>query len=317
MRLIDTSSLELVEYNPPNVPRYAILSHTWGQDEYIFADRLDQNRRNSAGFKKISACCALAASEGWQYLWVDTCCIDKSSSAELTESINSMYRWYQESQVCYVYLSDFCLRRGLLTDVSHPDDDAWWRWSFSRSRWFKRGWTLQELLAPNNVVFYDQGWVEIGSKVFLEAEISDICGINAEHLIDPVRASIATKMSWASSRETTREEDMAYSLLGLFSINMPLIYGEGRNAFFRLQSEIIRSSDDESIFAWKDENLYDSGLFARNTTAFKDSNDIVPMRLGDSSRPPYNVTNKGLEIELDVRRLNSQNNREMSILLPL
>ncbi|KAL8786805.1 MAG: hypothetical protein Q9195_008063 [Heterodermia aff. obscurata] len=286
MRLINTSSFDILVFNPPNIPRYAILSHTWTDDEFVFSDINDLDRRDSKGFQKISGCCALAAAEGWQFLWVDTCCIDKSSSAELSEAINSMYKWYEKSEICYVYLEDFSLKnRGE---------------ELEQSRWFSRGWTLQELLAPRSVVFYDQNWVEIGSKRFLKAKISSICGISPEHLDEPKNASIATKMSWASRRYTSREEDMAYSLLGLFNINMPLLYGEGDNAFYRLQCEIIQSSTDESIFAWKDSRYRQSGLLAKSPSAFTESNDIVPIYAKALSRPPYYITNKGLAIEFVV-----------------
>ena len=291
MRLINTSSFELLEFNPPKIPRYAILSHTWSDDEFVFSDRDNPDRRDSKGFQKISGCCALAAAEGWQFVWVDTCCIDKSSSAELTEAINSMYKWYERSEVCYVYLEDFLL------EAAREDRGE----SFRESRWFSRGWTLQELLAPQNVVFYDRKWIEIGSKTFLQAKISSICGISSDHLNQPKKASIATKMFWASRRHTSREEDMAYSLLGLFGINMPLLYGEGDNAFYRLQCEIIQSSADESIFAWKDDNYSRSGLLAKSPSAFAESNDIVPAKY--YIKPPYYMTNDGLAIELVVRRL--------------
>ena len=293
MRLINTSSFEILEFNPPKIPRYAILSHTWTDDEFIFSDRNNPDRRSSNGFKKISGCCTLAAAEGWQFLWVDTCCIDKSSSAELTEAINSMYKWYENSEVCYVYLEDFFLETARLNRGQ----------SFRYSRWFSRGWTLQEFLAPQNVVFYDHKWIEIGSKTFLKAKISSICWISSDHIDRPKKASIATKMSWASRRHTSREEDMAYCLLGLFDINMPLLYGEGDNAFYRLQCEIIQSSADESIFAWKDDRYSHSGLLAKSPSAFADSNDIVPVYIKEIARPPYHMTNNGLAIEFVVSRL--------------
>ena len=288
MRLIITSTYEVLEFNPGRIPPYAILSHTWGDDEYLFGDRNNPDRRESAGFNKIAGCCALAARQGYEYLWVDTCCIDRTSSAELTESINSMYRWYQESHICYVYLADFIF-----------DEPQCGRGvKFRESRWFRRGWTLQELLAPKHVVFYDFEWKEIGSKSVLQSLLTDICRISTRHLLNPKEASVAAKMSWASSRQTTRVEDVAYSLLGLFEINMPLIYGEGQNAFFRLQREIIQSSSDESIFAWTDGGLEYSGLLASSPRSFWDSSDIVPIRLKTFDRPPYSMTNQGLSIEL-------------------
>ena len=294
MRLINTSTYEVLEFNPGRIPPYAILSHTWGDNEYLFSDRNNPDRRGSAGFKKIAGCCVLAARQGYEYLWVDTCCIDKTSSAELTESINSMYNWYQDSHICYVYLADFDLEK-----AQHEYGDSFRESrTFRESRWFRRGWTLQELLAPKHVVFYDAEWMEIGSKSVLQSLLSNICRISTRHLFYPKEASVAAKMSWASRRQTTRLEDVAYSLLGLFEINMPLIYGEGENAFFRLQREIIQSSSDESIFAWTDRGLNYSGLLARSPECFRHSSDIVPIRLKTLDRPPYSMTNQGLSIEL-------------------
>ena len=168
-----------------------------------------------------------------QFGTADLCCIDKTSSAELSEAINSMYRWYQESGVCYAYLADV------------PPN------AFSKSRWFTRGWTLQELIAPSTVIFLDQKWQEIGTKSSLQRVISEITGIPTDILLggDLEDASIAQRMSWASKRETTRVEDAAYCLMGIFSIHMPMLYGEGERAFIRLQEEIMRVSDDHSLFA--------------------------------------------------------------------
>ncbi|KAL8671554.1 MAG: hypothetical protein Q9168_003939 [Polycauliona sp. 1 TL-2023] len=295
MRLINTATYEIQEFSPANIPPYAILSHTWGEDEYIFGDRNNPDRRKSAGFKKVSGCCALAASQGFSYVWIDTCCIDKTSSAELTESINSMYKWYQQSHICYAYLADI-----------HRQASQIGKCKFHESRWFQRGWTLQELLAPDQLIFYDFDWIEIGSRSTLKTAVSKATGISTYHLSYPQEASVAAKMSWASHRQTTREEDIAYSLLGLFMVNMPLMYGEGKNAFFRLQCEIIQSSSDESIFAWRDpapsvfgvpRSPY-SGLLASSPEEFEGSGDIVPIHLDGYDRPPYSLTNQGMSIEL-------------------
>jgi hypothetical protein len=200
-----------------------------------------------------------------------------------------MFRWYQRSQVCYAYLSDVPERE---TDVYAI------RSAFRESKWFTRGWTLQELLAPKNVVFYNSGWVEIGTKKSLETLVSAITRI--EHLYGWETSSVAQKMSWASRRETLRAEDMAYCLLGLFGVNMPPLYGEGEKAFLRLQTEIMKISDDESIFAWVDETLSNgtSGLLARSPAAFKDSWDID--FLPNFRSAPYSMTNKGLQINLSL-----------------
>ncbi|PMD35041.1 hypothetical protein L207DRAFT_467965, partial [Hyaloscypha variabilis F] len=199
------------------------------------------------------------------YIWVDTNCINKSSSAELSEAINSMFTWYKNSYCCYVYLAD----------VEDPDN-ARFKDSLRNSRWFTRGWTLQELLAPRSIRFFTQEWKPIsmdsrrssqhpaydinpkGHKVQEGQEpllrlLSDITGIRLDVLIYPenvVSCSNGEKMSWIAGRETTREEDVAYCLLGIFDINMPLLYGEGSKAFKRLQEEIIKQSTDHSLFAW-------------------------------------------------------------------
>lgn len=195
------------------------------------------------------------------------CCIDKTSTAELSEAINSMYRWYRKAKVCYVYLADVDYDPAIelwkdpkwvstQDSASIPKD-----YSFANSRWFTRGWTLQELLAPSDVQFYSRTSQLLGSKRNLCALLSLITNILEEALSrpDPLedsicfvpgRFSISTRMSWAARRQTTRIEDTAYCLLGLFDINMPLIYGEGEKAFRRLQEEIMKSSDDQSLFAW-------------------------------------------------------------------
>ncbi|KAE9373726.1 HET-domain-containing protein, partial [Stipitochalara longipes BDJ] len=233
MRLINTSTLTLEMFFGEAVPTYAILSHRWNDVEVSFQDLQDGKCKKMAAYSKIKRCCAQARLEGWQYAWIDSCCIDKTSSAELSEAINSMYSWYNASEVCYVYLADVRGGETLLDDLR-------------RSEWFTRGWTLQELLAPSCVVFFDKDWNDVGTKGSLEEIISDITGIS--DFINFKRACVAQKMSWVARRKTTRVEDMAYCLLGLFDVNMPLLYGEGENSFRRLQLEILKTSDDESIF---------------------------------------------------------------------
>ena len=156
-----------------------------------------------------------------KYAWVDTCCIDKSSSAELSESINSMFKWYRQATTCYAYLEDVDTHDP--ADFKSPDS------SLSKSRWFRRGWTLQELVAPRNVTFYNAKWEKIGDKKDHVLELEAITGIDPDVLGGkaPQAVPIAWRMSWAADRETTRIEDVAYSLLGIFDINMPLLYGEG------------------------------------------------------------------------------------------
>ncbi|KAK4213725.1 HET-domain-containing protein [Rhypophila decipiens] len=249
-RLLHVKTRQFKEFIGHTVPPYAILSHTWGPNELTFKDV--QGLAISDTFpndSKIDGCCARAHQDGYEYVWIDTICIDKSSSAELSEAINSMFDWYYNSGVCYAYLSD----------VDPGEDPLDPRSSFHTSRWFTRGWTLQELLAPDAVLFFDSGWNYIGRAhdFKLMELVAHITKIPARVLqSDQFRLgrfrhqSIAEKMSWACRREVTRQEDEAYSLLGLFQINMPLLYGEGDRAFQRLQNELIRVSDDETIFAW-------------------------------------------------------------------
>ena len=295
MRLLDTQTLELDEFQGEAIPGYAILSHTWGDEEVSFQLLSKPEAKSLAGYSKIVACCNLAAAQGWKYVWIDTCCIDKTSSAELSEAINSMWRWYENSEVCLVYLQDYTYHPGNGSLPEPPD--------FARRRWSTRGWTLQELLAPKNVVFYDSSWTKVGTRSDLGYPLSIATGISRLHLRFPKIASSAAKMSWMSKRQTTRSEDMAYSLLGLFDVYMPLIYGEGSNAFMRLQQEIIKSSNDETIFAWTDDSLLESGMFALSPAAFVNSGDVVMFQHSGIRRTPYSLTNFGLAIEVEREAL--------------
>lgn len=298
MRLLNVQTLEFEEFVGEvgiDIPLYAILSHTWGEGEVSFADHVGQQSWSKEGYEKIRGCCRLAESEGFQYAWIDTCCIDKSSSAELSEAINSMSKWYQDAAVCYAYLSD----------VDSSEDPTASESSFSRSRWFTRGWTLQELLAPAEVVFLASNWIEIGTKKSLCSEVSRITRISQKVLKEGSWAtySVAGKMSWASGRRTTRLEDEAYCLMGLFNVNMPLLYGEGRKAFSRLQQEILKQSDDQSIFAWsyhkdKYSHLQISGLMAPSPDYFKDAARIQLMEQNDEYENPFEIVNRLVRVRL-------------------
>jgi hypothetical protein len=292
MRLLKTSTLELHEFFGEAIPSYAILSHRWETEEVTFEDlQAGKSVDLMKGFSKIKGCCKQAALDFWEYAWVDSCCIEKKSSAELSEAINSMFQWYQDSQVCDVYLSD--VPTGLDFEQHSGPDSA-----IRRSQWWERGWTLQELLAPRALVFYDCAWVEIGTKRYLENLISEITGILHLHLKDHEGASVAQKMSWQSRRATTRTEDLAYSLMGLFKVHMPPLYGEGTRAFERLQLEILASSDDESLFAWAQDHSRGLGLLASSPSDFIDSGDIYQIEPDlMHRRPPFAMTNKGLRIE--------------------
>ncbi|OHW98848.1 HET domain containing protein [Colletotrichum incanum] len=158
MWLINTTTLQLHE-NPPSAV-YAILSHTWEAEELSFRDMEDLKKASKKrGFLKIAKICEIAKASGIQWAWVDTCCIDKSSSAELTESINSMWRWYKEARICYAFLSDLSMS-GWTNDP--PLQSRATGEGLERCRWFTRGWTLQELLAPDSIVFFDKNWTHCG-----------------------------------------------------------------------------------------------------------------------------------------------------------
>lgn len=245
MRLLKRNSdgkIVLTQFAHGNAPPYAILSHTWGKDEdEVQLKDIPDSAENKLGYRKIAFCADQAASAGLEYFWVDTCCIDKTSSAELQESINSMFRWYRDAAVCYVYLAD--------VSVSAPDDRASppsWELTFRRSKWFTRGWTLQELIAPKSVEFFSEEGIHLGTKITLERYICEITGVPARAFRADQDLSSFTKnerMAWMRSRKTTREEDMAYSLLGIFNVHMSLIYSEGReNALKRLEEEIDKDT---------------------------------------------------------------------------
>ncbi|KAI5990884.1 heterokaryon incompatibility protein-domain-containing protein, partial [Pisolithus albus] len=225
--------------------RYAILSHRWGAEvnyeDMIGLMKMEEEEREEVkqrdGYQKIVKSCEQAAKDGHKWLWIDTCCIDKRSSAELSEAINSMYRWYQNAQVCYAYLNDV----GESTFPAEKDDDTFSQ-SNGRPEWFMRGWTLQELIAPKEVIFFNKGWEPIGNKRCLAPTLQVITGIPREVLTSGMDGSlsVAQIMSWAAGRQTTRAEDRAYSMMGLFGVHMPVLYGEGARAFQRLQLEIVR-----------------------------------------------------------------------------
>ena len=243
MRLLSAKTLKL-SYFTSNIPCYAILSHTWGDEEVTFQDIDLPERDKKKGFAKILGCCRQALLDAIEWVWIDTCCIDKSSSAELTEAINSMYAWYRDSRICYAFLED--------VPPLEPGSRDYLPHQFATARWFTRGWCLQELIAPANLEFYAADWTELGTKFSLRNRIQLITSIPAPVLIDGNMdaCSIAQKMSWASERQTTRKEDEAYCLLGIFGVNMPMLYGEGDRAFYRLLEEIIKHSEDYSLLLW-------------------------------------------------------------------
>lgn len=391
---VDSLKLELTRLEGQSIPKYAILSHTWSQqadDEVFFEDVIIGTASCKPGFSKITSTLAQAREEGHEYVWIDTCCINKDSSAELQEAINSMYQWYHNAATCYVYLADvdevppnpwrgyyqasdgYDLKQALLADEStftqteldfsgKPENQLLNESYFSNQlvppvtlqqcvlkshrnaclpvvldaiasegdrsdgarcyssfhkfkaqflgcRWFTRGWTLQELLAPEDMQFFSQDWSYIGRKYGLCCLLSKATGIDVRYLthdLNMTNADIATRMSWAANRETTRDEDIAYCLMGIFAVNMGMLYGEGDRAFIRLQEEIMRQSADHSLFMWKTQchPLHHRGLLADHPKAFRDAKPTwrdYSVERSDQRRSF--LSNQGLAIHLRMRSL--------------
>lgn len=313
MRLINVHTYKLrdVMGDLSTYPSYAILSHTWEKDEVSYRDMEDLSvAKCKRGFKKIEMCCRQAAADGYRWAWVDTCCIDQTSSAELSEAINSMYKWYESSMVCYAYLSDVASVEKFKQKINSKS---------AAPRWFKRGWTLQELIAPLRVKFFSKGWRFLGSKQELSGLLSNWTGIQLsvlEHQVTIHDVSVANRMHWASKRRTTRVEDIAYCLLGIFDVNMPLLYGEGMRAFERLQEQILSTTNDSTIFLWqlRDPDQCPSrpwlqtattnrlgSMFASSPREF-DRICEVDSLTDDSSEPQLVPRVKGLRITLPMRK---------------
>lgn len=306
MWLVNTETLELESFFA-NIPPYAILSHTWEDGEVTFTDMASPDRIRKNGYQKILQTCCLARIYKLDYAWIDTCCIDKSSSAELSEAINSIFNYYRDAVVCYVYLSDLL-----------PGSDAS---ALSTCRWFTRGWTLQELIAPRRLELFDGTWHHFDSREGLASILSEITGVPPGILTgadDLAEGTLASRMSWAASRQTTRLEDTAYCLLGIFNVHMPLIYGEGAQAFRRLQEEISKRYNDLSLFAWEsvEENLPEGehfvGVFAPSPEPFTQSSKTIQSEF--DSFPEFSVTNKGLQISegapLEILSISTRNGQQ-------
>ncbi|KAK1759798.1 heterokaryon incompatibility protein-domain-containing protein [Echria macrotheca] len=342
MRLLHTTTFEFEFFPGQKKPFYAILSHTWEEEEVLFEDARHGRRQlrqcRKAGLAKVLKAAELARNDGLDWIWIDTCCIDKSSSAELSEAINSMFVWYAEAYVCYAFLSDYKSRLKL---------------SECRPRWFQRGWTLQELIAPVEVIFYDSQWTPFGNRTELLDELSLIvkvdqqvlrrqpnvdsectlghckgeaairnCDLCKKSIFHPfwrlgpswnlvsvrsllAQMSISSRMSWAADRKTTRAEDKAYCLLGIFNVNMPLIYGEGSSkAFQRLQQEILQNSRDHSLLVWNNISHLQSNrpvgipILAPDPKYFDGLDCYQPI----SSASPITFTNRGAELDVFLTR---------------
>ena len=315
---------KVLEFRDDEATEYAILSHRWidsfevDYEEMIYLGKMGRQQRdeirNRPGYKKILDACKQAQTDGYEWIWVDTCCIDKRSSAELSEAINSMYRWYGNARVCYAYLHDV---DGSFIPID--TDRKKYHMSNGRPEWFSRGWTLQEMIAPRDLQFFNKDWRPIGDKKALAVRLNLITGVPKHILVDGLegnRPCVAQIISWAAKRTTTRVEDRAYSLMGLLDVNMPMLYGEGMKAFHRLQLEIIRSSDDQSIFAWdsRSSSVRIGSVLADDPSFFEDCADMelqnydefmedVP-ELSSTSTDHFGVfpiTNRGIQIWMLLR----------------
>ncbi|KAJ1338580.1 HET domain-containing protein [Microdochium nivale] len=303
MRLLNTTTITFAEWEVTELPPYAILSHVWGENEVLYHDIINKNteKEKKKGYEKVTSTCRQARRDGYEWAWIDSCCINKTDGVELSEAINSMYKWYQQAGMCYAFLADVKPMNPLVmepnpvwqgaaearrnnprwrfTDINPSDWEVEsepvtevaprWQWTsaggsgnrsqdahdfldaLARSIWFTRGWTLQELIAPQQVVFYNASWTEIGTRKSLKEHLTTITGIEVSALLGGVeilrQLPAALKMSWASGRVTTKVEDMAYCLMGMFEIAMPLLYGEGLKAMTRLQELIFLQTEDYSL----------------------------------------------------------------------
>ncbi|KAK5175266.1 uncharacterized protein LTR77_000403 [Saxophila tyrrhenica] len=339
VRLLNTKTYQLFKSDHPEVikdPRYAILSHRWLPGEIRLQDLdptvfLDTNQPQSDAVNKIRGSCqqATALPSPLNWLWADTLCIDKTNQVEETRSINAMFDWYRNAEVCFTFLHDIVYPPQPGTSIFKRQPKANGEESNElggvESEWFERGWTLQELLAPERMEFYDQNWRFMGERNSLAPEIERVTGISSHYLNGPrnlPEASVATKFSWMAGRVTGQVEDIAYSMIGLLDINMMPQYGEGRRAFMRLQRTLIETVPDESIFAWttprnglqcfRRPGSHASAipqwrpqedrwrLLAPSPDCFKDSRDVVVIRSLIVHRPGSGYTNAPEDIHLDL-----------------
>lgn len=285
--------------------KYAVLSHRWSlEGEPTFQMVTEKGLEGDApGIQKLKKFCDAAETLGCRLAWADTCCIDKTSSAELDEAILSMFKWYRNSAVCVVHLA-------MATDQNSIPNDPW----------FTRGWTLQELLAPARIKFYGADWTPLSifpndkKNTDIMRAVSEITGIDLRNLryFSPGLLNVREKMLWASSRKTTRVEDIAYSLLGIFDISMPIAYGEGKRAFRRLMEAIVHGCREWQIFAWAGPHSPYATPFPESPSGYHALTDATAALMQSSlaSRPVhrpwdlhvgypfYAMTKKGLELEV-------------------
>ncbi|KAG2139241.1 hypothetical protein DEU56DRAFT_324016 [Suillus clintonianus] len=270
--------------------RYAIFSHRWlAEGEVTYQEMTGGVESRGPGFEKLQSFCVAASRYELAFAWSDTCCIDKTSSSELDESLRSMFKWYRNSSICIAYLAQTIRVADLGKDL-----------------WFTRGWTLQELLAPKRLKFFGAGWSPLTMQDNDKADyhviktIERVTSISSRELSDFIPGShdVAKRMTWAANRKTTKGEDMAYSLMGIFHVVLPIAYGEGsERAFFRLVEAIIQTSDDLRIFNW-------AGRPAVTNHPSRALPSSPRCYVGQPYCPPirraFSLTNSGLRIKLMI-----------------
>ncbi|KAI0483980.1 HET-domain-containing protein [Xylariaceae sp. FL0804] len=344
MWLLNTATLRLESFDEvraASVP-YAILSHVWGKGEVLFHEVEQEQKHHDdddyededgdasiqaqatgkekerkgrvqrrEGWAKIRGFFAAARRLGLSHAWIDTCCIDKRNSADLSEALNSMYAYYRDANVCLIYLRDVPGPPSPTEQQQQQEQQEEEQEEETRreaqlgavraSVWFSRGWTLQELLAPARRRFFAEDWTEIPGGEGLDDVLAAASGIDHAVIRDRdivPKYSVAERMSWAAGRRTTRPEDAAYSLMGIFGVSMPVLYGEGMTkAFMRLQAEIMQMSFDMTIFAWRG-GYHSSGLLAHSPSDFAGSTSLQPW--GPYNVAPFSMTNVGLFIMLNI-----------------
>jgi hypothetical protein len=244
LKQLPDGDFKLHSFDDDSLPQYAILSHTWEGEEVTYTELVAGTGKHKSGYAKIRFCGQQAAADKLQYFWVDSCCIDKSNTVELSTALNSMFRWYQGALKCYVYLTDVSVPKEV-TDANASR--ITWEDAFRQSRWFTRGWTLQELVAPASVEFFSKEGKPLGSRSLLEREVHQITKLPTSVLTgeSPITMfSVEERMSWTEGRVTTVKEDKVYCLLGIFGVFLSLIYGEGEAyATLRLKEEIQRRQE--------------------------------------------------------------------------
>ncbi|KAG1731343.1 heterokaryon incompatibility protein-domain-containing protein [Suillus paluster] len=274
--------------------QYGILSHRWLREgEPSCKELIKQRNLSGPGYEKLQRFCEVAISHGMKFAWSDTCCIDKSSSAELDESIRSMFRWYRNSAICIVLLAQS-------TSTGDMTDDEW----------FTRGWTLQELIAPKKIKFYDNNWEPLTRQdndknedddEHILSAISKDTGITTRNLlrfVDPGPFYIRERMGWAAKRTTTRDEDVAYSMTGIFDVGLQIAYGEGGDrAFIRLIEALMQVTSDTDILHWKGQ-----AALLPHTRALPPSPAAYMVRSIGGSHPKdrFAMTSAGLRIKLAI-----------------